>query len=75
MLSLKGDSGSSIQEGLTNAMIIRGPPGVGKTSLVYYIAQRLGFTVSCTFCSVGYNIPAALNDLPINDLYRYRLLR
>ncbi|XP_022686442.1 ATPase family AAA domain-containing protein 5-like isoform X2 [Varroa jacobsoni] len=32
-------------DGFSNAMFIKGPPGVGKTALVYYIAQRLGYTV------------------------------
>ncbi|XP_018496544.1 uncharacterized protein LOC100901223 [Galendromus occidentalis] len=44
------DSGSSASDSLqgeasSSALFIKGPPGVGKTSLVYYLAKRSGFTV------------------------------
>ncbi|OQR71446.1 hypothetical protein BIW11_10991 [Tropilaelaps mercedesae] len=35
----------SQQEAASNAIFIKGPPGVGKTSLVYYAAHRLGYMV------------------------------
>lgn len=32
-------------EGLSNCYLLAGPPGVGKTSSVYYLAEELGFKV------------------------------
>ncbi|XP_022706841.1 uncharacterized protein LOC111270726 isoform X3 [Varroa jacobsoni] len=35
----------SQQDAVSSALFIRGPPGVGKTALTYYVAHRLGYMV------------------------------
>ena len=43
------DDDDDVGSGLCNTMLITGPHGVGKTSLVYALSQQLGYKVSAGF--------------------------
>ena len=43
------DGGSNTSTFSSNALVIVGPHGVGKTALVYAVAQELGFKVFSKF--------------------------
>ncbi|XP_064482111.1 uncharacterized protein LOC135394946 [Ornithodoros turicata] len=44
-VSQSSDSEASVEGAVSNCMLLHGPPGSGKTSAVYYMAQELGYKV------------------------------
>ncbi|KAF8778494.1 ATPase family AAA domain-containing protein 5 [Argiope bruennichi] len=63
--SFSTDSNDSEMEGLSNSVIIMGPPGCGKTSLVFSLANDHGFKVlevNASSCRSGRNISHQLKE-------------
>ncbi|GBM06234.1 ATPase family AAA domain-containing protein 5 [Araneus ventricosus] len=63
--SFSSDSNDSEAEGLSNSIIIMGPPGCGKTSLVFSLANDHGFKVlevNASSCRNGRNISHQLKE-------------
>nr|XP_020452641.1 ATPase family AAA domain-containing protein 5-like isoform X2 [Monopterus albus] len=63
----QGEAGAEddIEEPLCNAMLITGPPGVGKTASVYACAQELGFKifeVNCSSQRSGHRVLSQLKE-------------
>ncbi|KAM7009223.1 ATPase family AAA domain-containing protein 5b [Tautogolabrus adspersus] len=59
-----GEAGAE-EEPLCNTMLIRGPPGVGKTASVYACAQELGFKVfevNCSSQRSGHHVLSQLKE-------------
>ncbi|GIY35624.1 hypothetical protein CEXT_555591 [Caerostris extrusa] len=63
--SFSSDSSDSVADGLSNSVIIMGPPGSGKTSLVFSLANDHGFKVlevNASSCRSGRNINSQLRE-------------
>ncbi|GIX75073.1 ATPase family AAA domain-containing protein 5 [Caerostris darwini] len=63
--SFSSDSSDSFADGLSNSVIIMGPPGSGKTSLVFSLANDHGFKVlevNASSCRSGRNINSQLRE-------------